>query len=46
MISDFTSTCPFSGAECTDRCAWADVVVTISDEGIAVPIFEASLYGH
>ena len=32
MLSDFTPTCPLSGAECTDACAWADVVVTIYEK--------------
>lgn len=34
MMHDTTSTCPLKGAKCTDACAWADVVVTITDDGI------------
>ena len=52
MLSDFTPTCPLNGAECTDTCAWADVVVTISDDGIeretfcAVAMAAAALMCH
>ena len=31
--------CPLSGQDCRDDCAWADVVVTITDDGMERDVF-------